>query len=476
MDHTHIAAFASMLALNLLPAQETAPSNAPDELAKAVAEMRNLPTNLSEEEAELRGKRVDAAWETLVAAKDAGAAAVLAEAARIDAAKQKDDVFKLGAAVVVWQIGHLDRAKDVVALWRGTDLTKNYNYVFFTAFEAVRDGDARALPMLAALLRDQKGRIYVAQHAMEVRWPETHRFLWGPMGRKALPALAKVLDTEQDPIAVASAITLLASHYDAAALPRIRRIARDPKHSARIAALAALGKFGHPEDYELLSSALTGLGGEDCVAVLRALCEYGDLRAVPRLLPLAKSTDAEVRRNAMGALGLLATVDGLEAFAAALAAEDAASRRGFAGGPPILRLAEVEWDAYLAMDRAARAKVLADARAKLANRLAPEEGDRKLTRDEFQRACKGWIAAKRITGGDFEWVESRHVLAIATPADVPLLLDVRGSLFRRLSDECLYEVRTLDELLGRLVRSQYRLEPGMCEHVKPVAATKGKGK
>src|SRR5262245_49678749 len=156
-----LATLASFSCLAFAAAQEAPPPSTADDLAKAIAEMRNLPTKLVDREAEIRGPRIQAAWETLIAAKDAGAKALLAEAARLDAAKQKDDRFRLGAASVVWQIGRFDRVADVVSLWADADFAVKYSYAFRPAFEAAYDGDERALPLLVALLRDQQGTYYV---------------------------------------------------------------------------------------------------------------------------------------------------------------------------------------------------------------------------------------------------------------------------------------------------------------------------
>lgn len=70
----------------------------------------------------------------------------------------------------------------------------------------------------------------------------------------------------------------------------------------------------------------------------------------------------------------------------------------------------------------------------------------------------------RITGGEYAWVESRHVLAAATDKDIELLLDVRGRVMQRISDECLSEVSILDDLIQRLGRSRYRKEVGLTEN------------
>jgi hypothetical protein len=60
-------------------------------------------------------------------------------------------------------------------------------------------------------------------------------------------------------------------------------------------------------------------------------------------------------------------------------------------------------------------------------------------------------------------VEVGEILSAATPADIDLLLDVRGALYHRLSDECLYEVERVNAALRRLGRSRYRKATGITE-------------
>jgi hypothetical protein len=91
-----------------------------------------------------------------------------------------------------------------------------------------------------------------------------------------------------------------------------------------------------------------------------------------------------------------------------------------------------------------------------------------LTHKELLKAAAEWKANHRITGGTYEWVEDRHVLAACTPAEIPLLLDVMAACYLRLSDECLYEVQMLQEIVKRIGRSRYRAEVGICERVELV--------
>jgi hypothetical protein len=50
------------------------------------------------------------------------------------------------------------------------------------------------------------------------------------------------------------------------------------------------------------------------------------------------------------------------------------------------------------------------------------------------------------------FIESRHVLSVATPDDIPKLISVRGRLLGRHSDEALEEVQTVDRIVKVLRR------------------------
>jgi len=77
----------------------------------------------------------------------------------------------------------------------------------------------------------------------------------------------------------------------------------------------------------------------------------------------------------------------------------------------------------------------------------PCAGDRALSRAQLAQAFADWEQRHRLTGGPFAWVEERHILAVATPADLPRMRDVRGALFGRHSDEALYEIERWDKLM-----------------------------
>src|SRR5262249_46242085 len=72
-----------------------------------------------------------------------------------------------------------------------------------------------------------------------------------------------------------------------------------------------------------------------------------------------------------------------------------------------------------------------------------KRGEQILTRSQLLEAADEWMTNNRLDKGKYAWVEERHILSAATTNDIDLLLEIRASLYERLSDECLYEVRRL---------------------------------
>jgi HEAT repeat protein len=451
---------------------ETGTKGAAKEIERAVAALRNIREDaLTQEQKDAKGLELQKAWATLIAAGKAGTDALKAEIAKVDAAKERDDFFKLGAAAFLWQIAKLDEAPAIAGIWSGdVDLTVNYNYVFFTAYEAARTQDPRSFPLLKALLRDKKGSVYIEQHALPVGWPLSQEFLWGLVGRKGPEALMAVLGTAKDDASLETACWLLVRASHLPALDAIRRLAAEGQPGARGGAIRALGTFGHPQDYVFLVGGLASKDPKEAWHFAYALYEYEDLRAVPHLIPLLASPDEALRAEVRNALARLLVPDAFEALhkEAAKAPNEEARAWWPELTQSVLEPVGLTWDGYQAKTPVQKSEILAAARAKEEESLRLKPGDRKLTHDELLKAAAQWIQNQRITSGSYKWVEDRHVLAAATAADIPLLLDVRAACYTRLSDECLYEVRTLERIINRLGRSRYRKEPGLCEKAEPV--------
>ncbi len=443
------------------------------EIRSAVQSMRKIdPSKITEKEEKEQAEKLDKSWKTLIDSGPEGAAALKEELKNIEKLKEKDDFFKLGAAAVLWQIGKVDEAQTIASLWSGDiDLSLNYNYLFFTAFEAARTQDPRVLPMLIALLRDKKGEVFIPQHYLKITWPLSHEFIWGAYGSKGVPALGEVLQNSKDDTAVASAICLLGDDMDLQSLDKIRSLARDSSGEARNCAIAALGRFGHPRDFDFLVSGLNGKNTDDLFLFAFALYEYGDTRAAAHLIPLLSTPDDRLGNEVIACLKHLPTIEGIEALERFGSDEKDEKRRNTSrkAVKSIFEPLNLTYEKYAEKTSAKKTKTIKSIIELGEDKYRMKSGDKKLTHAELLDAAADWKHRNRITGGKYEWVEDRHVLNAATPADIPLLLDVTGSCYLRLSDECLYEVNTLQSIIQRLSRSQYRTVPGICDKAQEPA-------
>ena len=269
------AVFAAVwLTLAGAPSLGAAEKAKPQDLAKAIASLRHIdPGKLTEAEKEQKGEEIAKAWNALKAAGPAGILAVRREIEALDKTGEKDDFFKLGAAALLWQTGKLAEADAIAKVWASTPLDTQYNYVFYTAFDAAQTQDPRALPMLKACLRDKAGSVFLEQHFLDVKWPQTHEFVWGTFGPKGLPALDKVLETSKDPVELVSAMILLGRAQYLPALPNVRKLAADKEDEVRRTAVMMLGFFGHPQDYDSLVAGLRSKDPKEAYAYAFALLE-----------------------------------------------------------------------------------------------------------------------------------------------------------------------------------------------------------
>jgi hypothetical protein len=458
------------------------PSGAAGELAtandlrKAVAAMRKVNPTFPKEKQEAMEQQLNEAWKTLIQAGPRGAVALKQELKEIDTRREKDDNFKLGAAAVLWQIGKADEAETIAAIWSGdVSLNANYNYVFFTAFSAACTQDPRVLPMLTSILRDRKGHVFIPQHYLTIDWPLSHLFIWGAFGSKGLPALERVLNESKDENTLASAVYLLSITQDLRALEKIRVLARQGARVVRIEAVKALGRFGHPQDFDFLAAGLRGKDTAEVWAFAYALYEYEDLRAVVHLIPLLKMEDKQLADEVIACLGHLVTPEGIEALqrCGGTARDKKRIEACKQAVDRVLKPLGLTYEAYAAKTPSEKIKLAVSQHGALTAekyRLKPD--DRKPTHDDLLKAAAEWKAKHRITGGTYAWMEDRHVMAAATAADIPLLLDVAAACYVRLSDECLYDIRTLQELVQRLGRGRYRREVGVCEKVEPLQGSR----
>jgi hypothetical protein len=259
-------------------------------------------------------------------------------------------------------------------------------------------------------------------------------------------------------------VVLAVSQY-LPALETVRLLAANTNAEVRAVALEALGYYGHPQDFTCLTAALQESDEMLLEFALLGAVAYGDLRAVGSVIPLLKHPKQGIRNAAfLAVLGLPTPAGWRAAIQAAKDARDPEERRAFQERLQyVLGKCPVTSDEFLKTSEVAQRGLVQKAVQAQRDDYVFKADDRKLTHEDLLKAADDWKTRGRITGGAYVWVESRHVLAAATDKDIEVLLDVRGQIMKRLSDECMPEVSILDDLIQRLGRSRYRNEVGLTE-------------
>lgn len=431
----------------------------PDQrIDEAVRSLRNIKIEgLGQAQQESKAKQIDDAWKLLIDAGVKGSARLKKEIETIEIRKEQDDFFKLNATAVLWAIGKADNAEYISAIWLSTPVSTQYNYVFYTAFEAAQTQDPRVLPMLKAILKDNTGSIFVGAHAMRVAWPLSHEFVWGAYGSKGMEVLSATLESSSDPTELRSAMTLLSKAQHLPSLPKLRVLARDKRDDVRQTAITCLGRFGHPDDYAFLIAGLDSVNSGELFAYAFALYEFDDDRAVANLIPLLKNTNEQVKLEAALALLHLLTPESLAAVKSETAKVTNAELRKFMERSITLRQDKLPTD-YAKKSIEEQIKILGKIRD---DKLFDTPTDRKATYQQFRDATDEWKKKGRIYDSGFEWVGIKQMIETATADDIPRLLDTKASLYPRLSDECLYETSDIDTVIKYLGRSRYRTGAGV---------------
>jgi HEAT repeat protein len=435
------------------------------ELDKAVATLRKIVwKDWSDEQKEAKAKEIDAAWKTLTAAGEKGATRLKQEIEKVDAAKEKDDFFKLNATAVLWEIGKAPEAEYIAKVWEGADLSSQYTYVFLTAFAAAQTQDPKVLPMLRVVSKDDKGSLYIGLHAMNVGWPLSHEFLWGAYGNGGLPVLADLLEKSTNEVELKTAMELLGKAQYLSALPRIRQLASNGNPDIRRKAIQAIGVFGHPDDYARLDAGLrSSKDPKDLFAYAFAFYEFEDERAVPHLIPLLEIDDEHLQVETSLALLHLLTPSSLAAVKNLVSKTPNPEVKKFLQRSLTLLSDKLPKD-FETLRAAEQTKLLFELRN--AN-LALKAGEKPITNTKLLEALNVWKEKGRIYDSGVDWLGESLMIASATPNDIDLILAAKSAFYKRLSDECLYEVRDLQTAVKYIGRSRYRRGLGVTARAEP---------
>ena len=252
-----------------------------------------------------------------------------------------------------------------------------------------RIGDGRALPDLQKAMGDPDASVRATAADACVRIGQA--LLAAGNKQQAGETFAAVLATGKTEAAWIGALTGLGEVGDTKALTVIRPFLKQENRRVRVAAIAAAAKLSGEEATQALAESLVGAPSMVAVTVLRALGERADAAALGAIRPLAASDEAEVRAQALWALGQLRSPDAVPDLKAALEADDAT-------------VAGAARDAYLALAGAL---------------LADGAGDRARTMYEDLAA---------LTDRDERWTAALEGLAkVGSEKSLPALAGLLGS-------------------------------------------------
>lgn len=431
-----------------------------EDLEKAIAALRHIdPSKIGEGEKPKKSEELKKAWDTIQATGNNGVARLKREIEEVDRKGEKDYFFKLNAAAFLWNVGKFDEVDTLVKLWISTPLTFHYHYVFHTGFAAAATQDPRVLPLLKIILRDDRGMVQTPH--MPIQWPDSHEFIWGAYGPQGLPVLFEILKTSKNPVELMSAVHLLSDAQYLEALPFIRNLVRNENDELRAWAIFGLGHFGHPQDYTFLISGLKSRNETDIQAHVIALGRYGDLRAVSHLIPLLNSKSLKVSGTVIIALSELLMPASLQVLQdhAGQTKDPREEERCKRVVESVLKNLNLSWTEYLGKSPVEKEQLIKELRAR---KISFQEDERRLSREIFLKASPLWKKQHRLPS----WLETKHLITAATVDDLNLLLEIKGAVLLRLSDECLYETRRIDDTVRYVGRSRYRKNPGITEKVE----------
>lgn len=430
------------------------PTATPTNLEQAIASLRRLDPNTFDDK---QIAAIDQATQTITEAGTSGAALLKRELTTIEQAGESDVYFQLLACWLLWDIGNLDEAETIATTWSSIPSRDwLYQMLFYPAMQAASTQDPRALPMLKVILSDKEGSVFLEKHFLNLEFPLTHEFIWGAYGSKGIPVLYEILQTSQNPVEIESAINLLSRAQYLPALPLIRDAVNSKNPDVKRAAIIALGIFGHPDDYNLIVEGLELSDTDTLFAYVYAAIEFGDTRITPYLLPLLDSKDKDIRGEVAWGLGnYLASPDGLIALkkTAAKTTDSSWAKQCEAYVKKVLDNANLTWEEFENLP--AQKQVDITDKFRYAE-ITLKPGEKAIDHDQLLEVVAEWRENGGISSTKWDWVETRHILPGATADDIDLLLDGKAGFYLRLSDECIYEVRTVDELIKWLGRSRYR--------------------
>jgi hypothetical protein len=177
----------------------------------------------------------------------------------------------------------------------------------------------------------------------------------------------------------------------------------------------------------------------------------------------------ELRQETIGTLGHLLTVESLEVLHRYSGETSDSGEKRFIESfvKRVLEESNLDWDGFSSLSPEKKQETVdrysADSQNEFSGDITTKN---KVSREEFLYLVVKWTKAGRLNNS--KEIEMGPLIGISTASDIDMLLDLKGAIMRRVSDECLYETEKIDQLIWILGRKRYRKIFGVCDRVEEI--------
>ena len=443
---------------------ETAPGPSMKEdveadVIEAIRAMRGVDeSSMDSNERELKAREFAAAWSVIQVAGPIGVTALKQELQQLSTSGTRDDFFRLAAAALLWKAAGVQEAETVASIWSSDiDFAVNDLYVLPTALDAARTRSPAVLPMLTAILRWKNESVSVPPGNWRTDADSAKVLIWHAFGPAGTQALLRLLDTPTDDTTLISVMRMLTARQELEALPRIRELVGEGSLEVRNTALLALGNFGHPQDFAILTANLRA-DSQHVNGAIEAIGLYEDPRAVRRLIPLLESDNEQTRRLTLDALTTLATPAAVSALEreSRINADESRRTQASLALESILEPLATTYSAFAELPESGQREMLVMYYNRRNSRHRMRATDQPLSHPQWLAAAEEWIQLGRTHKGQYDWVRERHVVDVAVPNDFPLMLDLYFAVGATCTKSSFRESMEVADWLQHVGRSRYR--------------------
>lgn len=383
----------------------------------------------------------------------------------------KDYIFLQEAAFLVWKINEMNDLAFIINVWKYIPYEHHSNGVYKVLIEAAEKKDPSLLPLLKFSLENHKGSFFTENNGIHIRWPETSKLIWSLWGYKSLAYLLDILKSpEENPKVKQSAILILTQAQFLPALEIIRTIAEDNSGDTnlRSSAIASLGIFGHPNDFDLIIKTFSESGDDLLFASSYALFEFGDIRAVPFLIKKIDTKNDIARLEMLACLSHLVSNESIETLYNYCHNPKNKNEEKFCSTYFINFKKETGLDIteYHKLNNDKKEQIIQNLIKNINKRYNPSKLDNQFKESDYIKLKELWKKEQTLLPSGYEWLKLGDLINVMSENELPFLYDILGIQYKNITYESFSEINTIEELIKCIGRKRYRKELGIAKKIE----------